>query len=83
MTSGGRGRGDQAVLVGLDRCHDVAHAGVARALELLQQEVVDEGCGVCERPVERLVADARERWARACGSGVARVTPCGSAGVAV
>ena len=54
---------DQAVLVGLDRRDDVAHAVVARALELLEQEVVDGGRGVGERAVERLVADAGERSA--------------------
>ena len=51
--------GDEAVLVGLDRRDDVAHAGVARALELLEQEVVDRRRRVRERAVERLVADAR------------------------
>ncbi len=32
---------DQPVLVGLDRRDDVAHAVVARAIELLEEEVVD------------------------------------------
>ena len=38
---------DQVVLVGLDRGDDVAHARVAGAVELLEQEVVD-GDGVRE-----------------------------------
>ena len=59
---------DQVVLVGLDRGDDVAHAGVAAAVELLEQEVVD-GARVRERAVERLVADPGQRAALACGSG--------------
>ena len=51
---------DQAVLVGLNGRDDVAHAVVARAVELLQQEVVDGRRSVGERAVERLVADAGE-----------------------
>ena len=58
----GRSR-DEAVLVGLDRGDDVAHARVARAFELLQQEVVERSRNVGERAVERFVADARERSA--------------------
>ncbi len=54
---------DQAVLVGLDGRDDVAHAVVARTLELLEQEVVDGGRSVGERAVERFVADAGERLA--------------------
>ena len=60
--------GDQVVLVGLDRGDDVAHARVAGAVELLEQEVVDRA-GVGERAVERLVADAGQRAPLACGSG--------------
>ena len=52
---------DEAVLVGLDRRDDVAHARVACALELLQQEVVEGARRVGEGAVERLVADAGER----------------------
>ena len=51
---------DEAVLVRLDRGDDVAHASVAHAIELLQEEVVDGRGSIRERPVERLVADARE-----------------------
>ena len=47
---------DQAILVGLDGRDDVAHVGVAAALQLLEQEVVDPGGGVLERAGERLVA---------------------------
>src|SRR5439155_20400870 len=48
---------DQVVLVGLDRGDDVAHASIANAVQLLQQEVVDGSRRVRERAVERLVAD--------------------------
>jgi hypothetical protein len=51
-----RGARDQAVLVGLNRRDDVAHARVTAALELLEQEVVDRR-HVLERAAERLVAD--------------------------
>jgi hypothetical protein len=51
---------DQAVLVGLDRRDDVAHAGVARPFELFEEEVVDDCRGLGERPVESPVADSRE-----------------------
>ena len=51
---------DQAVLIGLNRRDDVAHAVVARAVELFQQEVVDGRRSVGERAVERLVADVGE-----------------------
>ena len=51
---------DQAVLICLDRGHDVAHPALARAVELLQQEVVDARERVLERAVERLVAQVEE-----------------------
>ena len=54
----GRAR-DQAVLVGLDRRDDVAHVGVAAALELLEQEVAHAGA-VERRAVERLVRDVEQ-----------------------
>ena len=47
---------DQAILVGLDGRDDVAHVGIAAALQLLEQEVVDPG-GVDDGAVERLVGD--------------------------
>ena len=52
---------DQTVLIGLNRRDDVAHAVVARAVELLEQEVVDGCSSVDERACERFVADAGER----------------------
>ncbi len=52
---------DEAVLVGLDRRDDVAHARVAGALELLEEEVVERARRVGEGAVERLVADPGER----------------------
>ena len=52
--------GDEPVLVRLDRRHDVAHAALARTIELLEQEVVDAGDGGLERAVERLVAHVEE-----------------------
>ena len=51
--------GDQPVLVGLDRRDDVAHVGVAAAVELLEQEVADAGA-VERRAVERLVGDVEQ-----------------------
>ena len=56
----GRLAGDQPVLVGLNRGDDVAHAGVAAALELLEQQVVDRAEGVVDGAVERLVADVQQ-----------------------
>src|SRR5204862_3190828 len=51
--------GEQAVLVGLDRRHDVAHPTLATPLELLAQEV--GGAGALERrAVERLVGGVDE-----------------------
>jgi hypothetical protein len=50
---------DQAVLVGLDRGDDVAHAHVAAALELLEQEVRDARA-LDGAAVERLVGDVDE-----------------------
>ena len=54
----GLGR-DQPVLVGLDRGDDVAHAHVAAAFELLEQEVRDARA-LDRAPVERLVGDVGE-----------------------
>ena len=51
--------GDQPVLVGLDRRDDVAHVGVAAAVELLEEEVADAGA-VERRAVERLVGDVEQ-----------------------
>ena len=51
--------GDQPVLVGLDRRHDVAHPAFAAAVELLEQEVGDGGA-VDGGAVERLVRDVRQ-----------------------
>ena len=48
--------GDQPVLVGLDRRHDVAHPPLAAALELLEQEVRHRGA-LDDGAVERLVGD--------------------------
>jgi hypothetical protein len=50
---------DQPVLVRLDRGDDVAHAPLACALELLEQEVRDGGA-LEQRPVERLVAEVED-----------------------
>ena len=50
---------DQPVLVGLDRRDDVAHARVAAAVELLEQEVGDARA-LDRAAVERLVGDVEE-----------------------
>ena len=61
--------GDQAVLVGLDRRDDVAHALVAAALELLEQDVGDAVDDVAGRAVERLVVEVEEGAAFRSGTG--------------
>ena len=50
---------DQAVLVCLDRCDDVAHARLATPVELLEQKVADARA-VEHGAVERLVGDVRQ-----------------------
>ena len=73
--------GDQVVLVGLDRRHDVAHPLVARLLQLFEQEVVDEVASPSEPSI---VSSLIPRSCAAPGrKRRRRVTPCGSAGVAV
>ncbi len=65
----GLGR-DQPVLVGLDRRDDVAHAPLAAALELFEQEVRDARA-LDRGAVERLVGDVGDDACPRCGSGVA------------
>jgi hypothetical protein len=72
---------DQSVLVRLDRRDDVAHARVARALELLEEDVVDRRGGVGKGAVERLVAEP-EQLATTRAEAAAQRDTWGSAGVA-
>jgi len=51
---------DQPVLVGLDRLDDVAHALVAAALQLIEQEVAERARLVANRTAERLVRDVQQ-----------------------
>ena len=75
------GSGDDPVLVGLNRRHDVAHLGGSFTPQLLEENVADSGLS-CGRNTERLVRDTEEPFLLSAKRR-RRVSPAGSAGVAV